>query len=94
MKAIRASEAKKFTDIPNVGPSMARDFELLGFSKPGDLKGKDAFGLYRKICEKTGARHDPCVLDTYMAAVDFMNGARAKPWWEYTSERKKRYPNI
>jgi hypothetical protein len=31
------------------------------------------------------------VLDTFMAAVDFMNGAAAAPWWAYTAQRKALY---
>lgn len=94
MKARTHAEAKKFSDIPNIGPAMVLDFEQLGLKKPSDLKGKDPFALYQKMCKITGHRHDPCVLDTYMAAVDFMNGAIARPWWKYTAERKKKYPNI
>ena len=94
MKARTASLAKKFTDIPNIGPAMKKDFEMLGFSKPSDLTGQDPLKLYEKIYKITGSRHDPCVLDTYIAAVDFMNGAPARYWWKYTAERKKRFPGI
>ncbi len=94
MKAKSADLAQKLSDIPNIGPAMIKDFNLLGIKVPADLKGKDAFDLYKKICKKTGYRHDPCVLDTYMAAVDFMNGAPAKFWWRYTKTRKEKYPNI
>lgn len=37
---------------------------------------------------KTKSNQDPCVLDTFIAAVDFMHGAPARPWWYYTKERK------
>jgi hypothetical protein len=37
----------------------------------------------------TGERHDPCVLDAFLSAVRFMEGAPKKPWWKYTSERKR-----
>lgn len=93
-KARNASEVIAFSQIPNIGPAMIRDFEILGIKKPVDLRGKDAFALYQKISKKTGIRHDPCVLDTYMAAVDFMNGAPARAWWKYTKERKAKHPNI
>jgi hypothetical protein len=43
--------------------------------------------LYQKLNAATGTRNDPCVLDTFMAAVDFMNGAAAAPWWAYTAQR-------
>ncbi len=94
MKAKHASEVKRFRDIPNVGPAMERDFALIGLRAPKDLAGKDAYRLYQSLCKVTGARHDPCVLDTFMAAVDFMNGAPAQPWWAYTKERKAKYPKV
>lgn len=94
MKVIYASGVQKFTDIPNVGPRIANDFKTLGIKTPLALKGRSAFLLYTNLCKKTKMRHDPCVLDTFMAVVDFMNGAKAHPWWHYTSERKKKYPNV
>ena len=36
-------------------------------------------------------RQDPCVLDTFMAATDFMRGAQPTPWWHYTAQRKQTY---
>jgi hypothetical protein len=94
MKVAKAEDAKKFTDIPNVGPRMAEDFKKLGIKNPQDLKGKDALKLYKKMCALSGTRQDPCVLDTYLAVVDFMNGGTPKPWWRFTAARKKRYPNL
>jgi len=39
---------------------------------------------------RTGARQDPCVLDTFIAAIRYMEGAPKRPWWHYTAERKRR----
>jgi hypothetical protein len=36
----------------------------------------------------TGVRNDPCMADTSMAAVDFMNGGSPKSWWSFTAKRK------
>jgi hypothetical protein len=94
MKAAQARDVKKFTDIPNIGPAMVRDFVLLGIRLPSDLAHKDPLTLYKKLCKLTGVRQDPCVLDTYIAAIDFMNGAPARPWWSYTSGRKEKYKDI
>jgi hypothetical protein len=94
MKAKSAEEVKKCTDIPNIGPAMVADFRVLNISTPQELKKHDAFTLYTKLCKVTGKRHDPCVLDTFLAAVDFMRGAPAKPWWAYTAQRKKTYPHV
>ena len=94
VKAKTFKEVKKFQDIPNVGPAMARDFALLGLHKPTDLINKNPLTLYSKMCKISGVRQDPCVLDTYIAVIDFMNGTPAKPWYSYTKRRKKEYPNI
>ena len=94
MKAKFAKDVQKFRDIPNIGPAMERDFQKLGLKTPADLKKKDAFALYKKMCRISGMRQDPCVLDTYMAAIDFMNGAPARPWWAYTKTRKRVFPNV
>jgi hypothetical protein len=91
MKARTSREVTKFSDIPNVGPRIARDFFLLGIREPHELKKEDPFTLYKKLERVTGVRQDPCVLDTYMAVIDFMNGAKARSWFSYTKERKKRY---
>jgi len=93
-KAVRASEVRRFEDIPNIGSAMADDFRLLGVAKPFDLARMEPMDLYRRLCEATGARQDPCVLDTFMAACDFMSGAPARPWWHYTPVRKERWPKV
>jgi hypothetical protein len=76
-------------DLPNVGPAVAADLRLLGIHAPPDLRGRDPYRMYDDLCRVTGRRHDPCVLDTFIAAVRFMGGAPAKPWWAYTAERKR-----
>lgn len=91
MKAKHANEAKQLQDIPNIGPAIEADLLLLGVKRPSDLKNKNPFALYQKLEKLTGTHHDPCVLDTFMAIVDFMNGAPPHPWFHYTSERKKTY---
>lgn len=85
---------RSFQDIPNIGPAMERDFVQLGLNHPADLIGKDPFELYQQLSVITGARQDPCVLDTYMAAVEYMQGGSPKKWWEFTADRKKRFPNL
>lgn len=84
-------KVKKLTDLPNIGPSLAKDLRLIGIETPQELQGKEALELYRELCEKTGHRHDPCVLDVFMSITDFANGGEAKVWWDYTKERKEKY---
>jgi hypothetical protein len=76
-------------DLPNVGPAIAADLRRIGIATPLALHGRDPYMLYLDLCRATGARHDPCVLDTFIAAVRFVEGAPAKPWWAYTAERQR-----
>ena len=87
-KAASAAECRTLEQLPNIGPSLAADLRLIGIRDPNDLRGQDAYSLYRKLCTATGQRHDPCVLDTLLAVVDFMHGAPPAPWWAYTPQRK------
>jgi hypothetical protein len=93
-KAASPAECARLEQLPNIGPAIAADLRLIGIQRPSDLSDKDAFSLYRSLCEKTGQRHDPCVLDTFMAATDFMRGAPAAPWWAYTAERKATFGSV
>ena len=81
----------QFDQIVNIGRAMSGDFERLGLLHPRDLIGNDALELYRKICEADQTFHDPCVLDTYMATIDYMNGNPPQPWWKFTGLRKRRF---
>ena len=80
---------ERLEDLPNIGPSIAGDLRLIGIHRPADLTGRDPLALYDALNAARGVRNDPCVLDTFMAAVDYMNGGRAKPWWKFTARRKK-----
>ncbi|MCC7021789.1 MAG: helix-hairpin-helix domain-containing protein [Thermomicrobiales bacterium] len=74
--------------IPNIGPAIARKLLRLGIGRPEDLRGQDAEALFARLCALDGSRHDPCLLDTFVAAVDYVNGAPARPWWHYSRLRK------
>jgi DNA transformation protein len=88
-KASCAAEARRLTDIPNIGKAMAADLVGLGISTPADVKRMDPLETYDRLRDPMGRRHDPCVLDTFMAAHDFMNGGPAQPWWHFTEQRKR-----
>jgi len=76
-------------DIPNIGPAVAADLRQLGITSPGDLPGRDPYALYDDLCRITGQRHDPCLFDTFIAAVRYMEGGSKLPWWKFTAERKR-----
>ena len=82
-------EIASLEDIPNVGPAIAADLRQLGITMPSELQGRDPYVMYDDLCHITGQRHDLCLLDTFIAAVRFMEGAPKKPWWKYTAERKR-----
>jgi hypothetical protein len=76
--------------IPNVGPAIAHKLQRLDIASVEDLRGRDGEDLFERLCTLDGRRHDPCLLDTFVAAVDYAGGAAARPWWEYSRERKAR----
>jgi hypothetical protein len=76
--------------MPNVGPAIARDLLRLGIRQPEDLAGRDPDALYEELAVLDGAPSDPCLLDTFMAAVDYAETGQAVPWWHFTPERKAR----
>ena len=84
------NEIKKLQDIPNVGKAIEKDFILLGIREPIELIGKDPYQMYSDLCNITGNRHDPCVVDVFISAVRYMEGEPPKKWWEFTKERKKK----
>jgi predicted GIY-YIG superfamily endonuclease len=82
-------EIARLEDIPKIGPAIAADLRQLGITTPADLPGRDPYAMYEKLCRITRKLHDPCMLDTFIAAVRYMEGAPKKPWWKYTTERKR-----
>jgi hypothetical protein len=93
-KAATAADCIRLEQLPNIGPALAADLRRLGIRQPSELRGRDPFALYQALCQATGRRQDPCVLDTFMAATDFMDGAAPAPWWRYTPRRKLVYGNV
>lgn len=77
-------------DLRNVGPATVKDLSRLGISSVRELVTQDAFELYERLCRITRQRHDPCVIDVLLSAIDQARGARARPWWHYTPQRKRR----
>src|SRR2546430_13357459 len=85
----REKEVDRLENIPNIGPAIAADLRKLGITTPGELPGCDPYALYDDLCRITGQRHDPCLLDAFIAAVRFMAGEPKQPWGKYTAGRKR-----
>lgn len=79
----------KLTDLPNIGPAGAKDLLLLGYTSPHQLIGANPLQMYRDLCAKTKATHDPCVLDVFISVTRFMGGEPPMNWWNFTDERKR-----
>ena len=74
----------------NVGPRMAEELLKLGITRLEDAVGRDPDEMYHELCALDAKRHDPCVRDVFAAVVSQAEGHPAKPWWEFTPERKAR----
>src|SRR4051794_33949133 len=88
-KADTAARATLLEEVPNIATAIAEDLRVIGIERPSQLAGRDPYELYDELCRVTGIRHDPCVLDTFIAAVRFMDGGPRLPWWAFTAERKQ-----
>lgn len=82
------------TDLPNVGPAMARALESIGVETPAELIGRDALDLYQRLCRQRGARQDPCVMDVFLSIEAFLSGDEARSWWEFSAERRRHHPEL
>ena len=75
------------TAIPNVGPAVARRLLALGVTDPKDLRGADPEDLFERSAASAGHPEDPCLLDTFTAAVAFAETGDDRPWWAFSRER-------
>ena len=92
-KVVRA-KVMQLTDLPNIGKASAADLRLLGIETPAQLLGQNPYQMYRTLCDKTGQRHDPCVLDVFLSITRFRAGDDPYGWWYYTEERKQTYGQL
>ena len=76
--------------IPNVGPKIAAELVKLGVTRLQDAAGRDPDEMYHELCAIDVKRHDLCVRDIFAAVVSYADGGSARPWWEFTPERKAR----
>jgi hypothetical protein len=72
--------------LDGIGPAMLADLRLLGVRDVAALARQDPHALYHRLCRLTGARQDPCVLDTFCCAVaqardPGLPAAQRRWWW-------------
>ncbi len=82
----------RLRDLAGIGKSLEADLQSLGIHGIDELARCDGDKLYRMLCEKTGTRQDPCVLDTFRCAVAQARDPRLpleqKNWWWWSRQRK------
>ena len=85
--------SRQLRDLTSVGPAMLRDFEMLGVRTVAQLAREVPKEMYERLCHMTGKRQDPCVLDTFTAAVAQARDPELPPamrqWWYWSRERKR-----
>jgi len=89
-----AAQARELGDLISIGPAMLRDFELLGIRSVAQLARQNPERMYSRLERATGQRQDPCVLDTFCAAVAQAKNPRLSAeqcqWWYWSAKRKQR----
>jgi hypothetical protein len=92
------AKTRELRDLISIGPSMLRDFELLDIRSVAELARQNPQRMYEKMERMTGQRQDPCVLDTFCAAVAQARNPRLAvekcQWWWWSRERKKRAEGV
>ncbi len=72
------------------GSAALADFAMPGIVSVADLANEEPDALYRRLCQMTHARHDPCVHDVFTAAIHQARTGEAHDWWRYSAARKSR----
>jgi hypothetical protein len=89
----REGEARALRDLWSVGPAIERDLKSLGVHSVAQLARRSPERLYRHLERMTGRKQDPCVLDTFRAAVAQALDPNLPPeecvWWYYSRLRRK-----
>ena len=75
--------------LANVGKATLGDFERLGIRTRAQLARRNAYRLYERLCALTAQRHDPCVIDVFLATISECRGNAPRDWWLFTPERKR-----
>ena len=86
---------RRLEDLISIGPAMLRDFDLLGVHSVSELAKQDPRKMYARLERLTGYRQDPCVLDTFHAAVAQARNPRLPiekcQWWYWSRKRKAHF---
>lgn len=85
---------RELGDLISIGPAMLRDFQMLGVRSVAQLSKQDPRRMYERLEQIVGKRQDPCVLDTFCAAVAQAKNPRLATekcqWWWWSKKRKNK----
>lgn len=85
---------RRLEDLTSVGPSTIADLKLLGVRTVESLAKQDPRELFRRLCELSGQKHDPCCEDVFSAAVaqakDRSLPREMRNWWYWSQMRIRR----
>jgi predicted RecB family nuclease len=92
------AKTRELGELISIGPAMLKDFEMLGIRSVEELARRDPRRMYEKMERLTGQRQDPCVLDTFCAAVAQAKNPRLSAekcqWWWWSKKRKQRSKDV
>ena len=92
------AKTRELGELISIGPAMLKDFEMLGIRSVEELARRDPQRMYERMERLTGQRQDPCVLDTFCAAVAQAKNPRLPAeqcqWWWWSKKRKQRSKDV
>jgi Pathogenicity locus len=84
--------SRQLGELISIGPAMLRDFAKLRIRSVAQLARQNPKTMYERLNRLHGQRQDPCVLDTFCAAVAQAKNPRLPAekcqWWYWSRKRK------
>jgi hypothetical protein len=84
--------SRQLGELISIGPAMLRDFAELRIPSVAQLARQNPKTMYERLNRLRGQRQDPCVLDTFCAAVAQAKNPRLPAekcqWWYWSRKRK------
>jgi Pathogenicity locus len=84
--------SRQLGELISIGPAMLRDFAELRIRSVAQLARQNPKTMYERLNRLRGQRQDPCVLDTFCAAVAQAKNPRLPAekcqWWYWSRKRK------
>ena len=84
--------SRQLGELISIGPAMLRDFAELRIRSVAQLARQNPKTMVERLARLRGQRQDPCVLDTFCAAVAQAKNpqlpAEKCRWWYWSRKRK------